>query len=342
MSFQSYFDSLPFGGYFDNGMPTFPMGGAYGAVPVQRPTLRAALAPPPTGAIGGGPAPGGSVPIPLNTPQNTAPIPLSTPDIPSGGFSLDLGTPQILPPTPNVQPMVSAWESGVGIPDGGPAVGGYRPTGTPSVSASESGVGIPDGGGGGFQATAPNISGGYQFSPADLASMSKTPSLPYYSSLTNVPTFNTGNLEQAGVNVASNFVPALGILAGIGQGFNLFGDASNTGNPITDALGTAGPMQSTAADIANWINRQFGGSHMADYVPPAASATSGAPMGAPASAGLNWGGQPGTYAQQQGLQNFGYGFGLSSPSSGASAGIFDISGAAGGTAGSNNPGRLML
>lgn len=317
------------------------MGGAYGAVPVQRPTLRAALAPPPTGGIGGGPAPGGSVPIPLGAPQNTPPAP---PDAPGGAFSLDLGTPQILPPAPNVQPTVSAWESGVGIPGGAPAVGSYSPAGTPSVSASESGIGIPDGGGGGFQVQNPGISGGYQFSPADLASMSKTPSLPYYSSLTNVPSFNTGNLEQAGVNVASNFVPAVGILAGIGQGFNLFGQADNTGNPITDALGTAGPLQSTTADIANWINRQFGGAHMADYVPPAASATSGAPMGTPASAGLNWGGNPGTYAQQQGLQNFGYGFGLSSPSSGPSpnAGIFDISGALGATGEPNNPNRLML
>lgn len=340
MAFQSYFDSLPFNGYFDGGMPTFPMGGAYGAVPVQRPTLRAALAPPmPEG--GGGTAPGGSVPIPLGTPQNAPPVP---PAQDSSGLGLDLiGTPQIAPPAPNVQPMVSSWESGVGIPDSGPMVGGYGPVGTPSVSASESGVGIPDGAAGGFQATAPNISGGYQFSPADLSSMSKTPSLPYYSSLTNTPTFNTGNLEQAGVNIASNFVPGIGILAGIGQGFNIFGEASNTGNPITDALGTAGPLQSTTADIANWINRQFGGTHMPDYVPPsAAGAAASAPMGAPGSPGGGWGGQPGTYAQQQGLQNFGYGFGYNPSSSTPAIGYFDISGGGGGVGESNNPNRLML
>lgn len=250
-----------------------------------------------------------------------------------------------MPPAPNVQPMVSSWESGVGIPDGGPAVGSYSPVSTPSVSASESGVGIPDGAAGGFQATAPNISGGYQFSPADLASMSKTPAIPYYSSLTNTPSFNTGNLEQAGINVASNFVPGIGILAGIGQGFNMFGEASNTGNPITDALGTAGPLQSTTANIANWINRQFGGAHMPDYVPPVpAGAAASAPMGAPGSPGGGWGGQPGTYAQQQGLQNFGYGFGYNPSSSAPAIGYFDISGngGGGGVGESNNPNRLML
>lgn len=37
MAFNSFFNSLPFGGNFDNGMPVFPMGGAYGPVNAPKP-----------------------------------------------------------------------------------------------------------------------------------------------------------------------------------------------------------------------------------------------------------------------------------------------------------------
>ncbi len=341
MAFDSFFNALPFSGYFDNGMPTFPMGGAYGAVPVQKPppfSMPAA----PLAAGGGGPAQGSSN-ILTNPPVTGVPPSVSDLLGPIAGIPNTAPSTQtpLLPIAAQGQPNVSSWESGLAIPDSGPALGGYAPIGTPSVSASESGIGIPDSGG--TQVGAPSFSGGYQLSPSDIASMSQTPSIPYYSSITNTPTFNTGNLEQAGVNVASNFVPALGILAGIGQGFNMFGEADKTGNPITDAIGTAGPIQSTTADIANWINRQFGGAHMPNYVSTDQTSNPGpAPMGSPIGLGLNWGGNPGTFAQQQQAQMFGYdpagimGGSISGP------GIFDISGAAGGVGDSNNPNRLAL
>ena len=94
-------------------------------------------------------------------------------------------------------------------------------------------------------------------------------STPNDSTFGASPNFTGANAAQAGLNAAGYFVPGLNILAGLGQGFNLFGQAPGTGNTIADVAGTSGMMQDTAANIGNWINRQFGGSYMPDsYAAP--------------------------------------------------------------------------
>ena len=109
------------------------------------------------------------------------------------------------------------------------------------------------------------------------------------SSLTNTPDFSAGNLGQAAINAAGMVSPFASILAGLAQGFNLYDAPDVTGNPITDAIGRPGMIQSATADVANWIDRMFGGTHMpSSYVDPtpmgpnpdgSAYASNGAPSG---------------------------------------------------------------
>ena len=89
------------------------------------------------------------------------------------------------------------------------------------------------------------------------------------NSLTNTPDFSAGNLGQAAINAAGMVSPFASILAGLAQGFNLYDAPDVTGNPITDAIGRPGMVQSATADVANWIDRMFGGTYMpSSYVDP--------------------------------------------------------------------------
>lgn len=124
-------------------------------------------------------------------------------------------------------------------------------------------------------------------------------STPNDSSFFGTPHFNGSNAAQAGINALGNAFPGIGILAGLGQGFNMFGQAPGTGNKFTDIAGTAGPIQTGAANVGNWLNRLLGGTYMPDsYAAPTMGGPSqgggqswndaveamrngGAPMGSP-------------------------------------------------------------
>lgn len=82
------------------------------------------------------------------------------------------------------------------------------------------------------------------------------------NSLTNTPYLDDANYMQGGINLGSMFVPGLGPLAGILQGFNLLDPGERTGNSLVDMGATPGGLQSLTAEAANWVNRQFGGTAM--------------------------------------------------------------------------------
>lgn len=82
------------------------------------------------------------------------------------------------------------------------------------------------------------------------------------NSIGNSPHITGGNIAQGAINAAGMFTPLAPILAGIGQGLNLWDAPGSTDNGAVDLLGTPGALQTGSADIANWINRQFGGDYM--------------------------------------------------------------------------------
>lgn len=109
------------------------------------------------------------------------------------------------------------------------------------------------------------------------------------SSIGDMPSFNSDNLAQAGINAAGMFSPIAPALAGVLQGFNILDPGETTGNALADVAGTPGGIQSLVADGTNWINRQFGGTYMpSSYIPPNMD-------GPPTADGSPYAGGPGGY-----------------------------------------------
>ncbi len=159
--------------------------------------------------------------------------------------------------------------------------GSVSEPGLPNISGFGAG-----GGGGGIDGTSQLFGGGY--GDAQFATMGMNGFTPGYdygsgqgtsfggegindygqgvfdriSSLTNSPTIRNDNLTQAGINALGLVSPLAGPLAGILQGFNLIDGGLPTGNAAADVAFTPSASQSLTADIANWINRQFGGEYM--------------------------------------------------------------------------------
>lgn len=89
------------------------------------------------------------------------------------------------------------------------------------------------------------------------------------SSIGDTPQIDSKNIGQAAVNAGGMFLPGLGALAGILNGFNILPQGETTGNAAADMLGTPGTLQSAVADATNWVNRQFGGIYMpSSYIDP--------------------------------------------------------------------------
>lgn len=152
---------------------------------------------------------------------------------------------------------------------------------------------------------------------SDLSQFLRTPNLPSngndfgsniwdrISSIGNTPHITGDNIGQAAINAGGMFSPLFPLLAGVAQGFNLYDPGQDTGNPLTDLIGKPGILQRGTADIANWIDRQFGGTYMPSstmeptvmgpnpdgsaYTLPQAQA---AP---PVAASSGWGGDGGAY-----------------------------------------------
>lgn len=126
---------------------------------------------------------------------------------------------------------------------------------------------------GGYGGSSPDYFGYSQYAPgvhpAQLSSLGSIGLGDYgqglwdrISSIGNSPTIRNDNLAQAGVNAAGLFSPLASILAGAGQGLNLWDGGLPTGNAAADVAMTPGVLQQTTADLFNWINRQFGGEYM--------------------------------------------------------------------------------
>lgn len=91
------------------------------------------------------------------------------------------------------------------------------------------------------------------------------------SSFGDTPDFTGGNVGQAAINAGGLFSPLIPALAGILQGFNLYDAPDTTGNPIADIAGKPGGLQTTVANVTNWIDRMFGGTRMpSSYIDPTA------------------------------------------------------------------------
>lgn len=225
MAFNSFFDQLPFNGSFDNGMPVFPFGGAY-----PGPSQGQAAASLPSPASAAAAAPQGQ------QPQQTS-APFSPGNV--SGFSSNSYNPQI-------------GTGGAGSYGDAPfALMGFNPPSMPSMGFNPQNFGIAP-------AQSSSFDGFGNIGIGDRASGI----WDRISSIGNSPTIRNDNLTQAGINAAGLAFPLVGPLAGILQGFNLIDGGLPTGNAWADVAFTPGASQSVTADIANWINRQFGGEYM--------------------------------------------------------------------------------
>jgi hypothetical protein len=166
-------------------------------------------------------------------------------------------------PVASPQPSVSAME-GAQIPNNAPVYDSSAYSGNP------------------YQVQAPDIGWG-GLTQADLASLRQTPTLPSdssgpgfgsglvdrLSSIGAAPNITGANVGQAAINAGGLFSPFIPIGAGLLQGFNQYDPGETTGNALADVAGTPGWLQTSAANISNFVDRMFGGTRMpSSYVDP--------------------------------------------------------------------------